>query len=74
MPRGLAHLADTAVAPFLKLTSFVVHRPFTREQCLSPELAKLAADFAIAAKPLFQFVWEVEGALTKKKLDYSLAD
>ena len=61
MPRGYRNFADQPIGPWLKLTSFIVRRPLKREECLSAGLVKTVANFAIAAKPLLEYAWAVEG-------------
>ncbi len=64
MPRGFQNYADQPFAPWLKLTSFVVEQKLERPHCATPGLLKTATDFAVAAKPLFEFAWRVEENLT----------
>jgi uncharacterized protein (TIGR02453 family) len=65
MPRGFQSYSDQPFAPWLKLTSFVVDRKLERPHCATPGLLKTATDFAIAAKPLFEFGWRIEENLTR---------
>ncbi len=60
MPRGLQNYAAEPIGPWLKLTSFILHRSLTPEDCLSPGLVDTVVDFAMAAKPLFEYAWAVE--------------
>lgn len=63
MPRGFTQYADAPVGPWLKLTSFVAIRPIEPSQLLEPGLVNHVVEFAVAAKPLFEFIWKVEEAL-----------
>jgi uncharacterized protein (TIGR02453 family) len=60
MPRGFQNYAEESFASSLKLTSFVVHRPLSAEECTVPDLVQSAVRFAVAAKPLLQFGWDIE--------------
>jgi len=60
MPRGFQNYASTPISPWLKLTSYIVKRDFDNKECLSPKLVDTIVDFALAAKPLFDFAWEIE--------------
>jgi uncharacterized protein (TIGR02453 family) len=64
MPRGLAQYSCEPIGRWLKLTSFVVHRPLTTKECASPDLVKTVVGFAMESKPLFEFAWEVEAGFT----------
>jgi uncharacterized protein (TIGR02453 family) len=57
MPRGFEDMAESPVAPFLQLRSFMVRRPLTRQQVAAPGLAGVLAAFAAEAMPLLQFGW-----------------
>jgi uncharacterized protein (TIGR02453 family) len=65
MPRGFASLAESAVARFLKLTSFVVARTIEQKDCGSPKLVDKVVTFAFDAKPLLEFGWQVEQTLPR---------
>jgi uncharacterized protein (TIGR02453 family) len=69
MPRGYQMHAGGPIAAWLKLTSFVVRRDLTIEQCLKPDLVDRIVDFAIAVRPLFEYAWEVEAARTSMSVD-----
>lgn len=60
MPRGFQTYAQEPVGPWLKLTSFVVSRRLERSQATNPDLLKTVVEFALSAKPLFEFGWRVE--------------
>jgi tRNA (cmo5U34)-methyltransferase len=57
MPRGFEDLAESPVAPFLRMKNLLVQRPLTRRQVGGPALAGLLASFAVEAMPLLQFGW-----------------
>lgn len=65
MPRGLGNLAESPIAPFLRLTSFVMARTVERDACHSPKLVDKIVTFALDAKPLLEFGWKVEETLPK---------
>jgi uncharacterized protein (TIGR02453 family) len=57
MPRGFEDMADSPVAPYLKLRSFIVRRPLASDEVADPELIERIAGFAEDAMPLLQFGW-----------------
>jgi uncharacterized protein (TIGR02453 family) len=57
MPRGFEDLADAPIAPFLKLRSFIIRQPLTKQQMEDPALIGTLAAFASAALPLLHFGW-----------------
>ncbi len=63
MPRGFQQYALTPAAEYLKLMSFVVSRSLQLSDCTKPELLKVIVDFARAAKPLFEFAWQLENTM-----------
>ncbi len=65
MPRGLGNFAGSPIAPFLRLTSFVMARTIERDACHSPKLVDKIVTFALDAKPLLEFGWKVEETLPK---------
>jgi uncharacterized protein (TIGR02453 family) len=65
LPRGFEDHADEPIADALKMTSFVVSRPLTKEECLKPDLAKKIVQFAADSQPLMQFAWEIETTYAK---------
>ncbi|HSU32134.1 MAG TPA: DUF2461 domain-containing protein [Bryobacteraceae bacterium] len=60
MPRGFQNYSADSFSQWLKLTSFVASRKLERDACTRPGLAEGVVEFALAAKPLFQFGWQVE--------------
>lgn len=74
MPRGFQNYAGEPIGPWLKLTSYIVQRDFDRKDCLSPKLVENIVDFALAAKPVFEFAWEIEAsslATSRKRMQES---
>lgn len=65
MPRGFGNFAESPIAPFLKLTSFVMARTIKREVCHTPSLVGTIAAFASDARPLLEFGWKIEDAMPK---------
>ncbi len=59
MPRGFEAMAETDLAPYFKLQSFVVHRPLTSADLSSAKLPSLIAKFAGDAKPLLDYGWSI---------------
>ncbi len=57
MPRGFEDLADSEVAPYLRLRSLVVRRALSRDHVAEAGLAERIVDFAEDAMPLLQFGW-----------------
>ncbi len=57
MPRGFEDLADTPVAPYLRLRNFVVRRPLTKREVGDPGLVRMLTAFALEAMPLLEFGW-----------------
>ena len=62
MPRGFQNYADESFGASLKLTSFVVRRDLAPAEVIAPEIVHTVVDFALAAKPLLEFGWQVEEA------------
>jgi uncharacterized protein (TIGR02453 family) len=62
LPRGFDNQAQTEIAEFLKLTSYVVERKLQPEEYRSPELVKVVTKFALATKPLLEFGWDLNYA------------
>jgi uncharacterized protein (TIGR02453 family) len=74
MPRGFRNYACDPIGPWLKLTSFIVSQKIEQKDCVSPKLADRIVAFAVAAKPLFNFAWELEtgsGPKNSKRLQES---
>jgi len=59
MPRGFERFADSPIAGHLKLSSFVASRKLERDEVLSPRLARIFTDFALAARPLLEWGWSL---------------
>jgi len=57
MPRGFEDMADTPVAEYLRMRSYVVERPLTPRDVGSGKLIETLADFAGIAMPLLRFGW-----------------
>ena len=66
MPRGFEDLADSPVAPAIKLKSFMVRRLVSPATAQGAKLVPAIVDMAAAALPLLQFGWaavdEVRGS------------
>lgn len=69
LPRGFDRFAEDEVAPFLKLTSYVVSRKVTAVECQSPAMVDLVHDFALAAKPLLEYGWALNYAKQRDILE-----
>ncbi|MDQ2711547.1 MAG: DUF2461 domain-containing protein [Acidobacteriota bacterium] len=67
MPRGFQAHSGKPFARWLKLTSFLAIRRLTRHECTSPQLLETIVDFADAAKPLFEFGWELERTSAQRR-------
>jgi uncharacterized protein (TIGR02453 family) len=65
MPRGFQNFAQSPLAPFLKLTSFVMARTIETADCHSAKLIDKVVAFAFEAKPLLDFGWKIEDRLPK---------
>ena len=57
MPRGFEDLADTPIAPALKLKSFIARRKISDKIAQSPNLIEAITTMAADALPLLQFGW-----------------
>jgi uncharacterized protein (DUF2461 family) len=62
MPRGFQSYSAESFGPRLKLTSFVVSKPLQEFDYRGADFIQTVVQFALAAKPLFEFAWHVEGA------------
>lgn len=62
LPKGFEDQAGSPVEGAIKRTRWIVSRPLTEAQVMSPDLAKTLAAFASDARPLLDFGW---GALDK---------
>jgi uncharacterized protein (TIGR02453 family) len=60
MPRGFQNYAEESFGPWLKLTSFVVSKPLEKPEYTTSRLVQTVVDFALSAKLLFEFAWQVE--------------
>ena len=69
MPRGFEALETSPLAEFLRLQSFVIMRPITDSEALSPNLPRHIARFAIDALPLLAYGWSVPEAKPAAFLD-----
>jgi uncharacterized protein (TIGR02453 family) len=58
LPRGFDAFAGSDIADFMRLTSYVVARDLTPDQCRTTELVDTIVDFALAAKPLLEYGWK----------------
>ncbi|MFL6414155.1 MAG: DUF2461 domain-containing protein [Bryobacteraceae bacterium] len=65
MPRGFQNFTGTPTARYLKLTSFVVSRHIEREDCHTTRLVDKIVKFALEAKPLLDYGWNIEQTLPK---------
>lgn len=57
LPRGFESQADSPLADIFKLTSYIVHRPIEATEYSSEKMVGIAADFALAARPLLEYGW-----------------
>ncbi len=62
MPRGFEAEDGSPIGEYLRYQSFVVARPLTMTEVMSPKLAQVIAKFALDAKPLLDFGWSVPEA------------
>ncbi|HMD03519.1 MAG TPA: DUF2461 domain-containing protein [Candidatus Baltobacteraceae bacterium] len=60
MPRGFERYAQSELAPYFKLRSFVVHRPLLQREVTSPALVAQAVAFTRATMPLLEFGWRLD--------------
>ncbi len=58
MPRNFEDLKDSAVAPALRLRSFIVRRPLTDKQVQGTGLIPAIAELGVDALPLLRFGWD----------------
>jgi uncharacterized protein (TIGR02453 family) len=59
MPRGFESAEGSPIGEFLRFQSFVIMRPLTSSETLSPQLPKVITRFALDAKPLLDYGWSV---------------
>jgi len=69
LPRGYDNYAESDLADFLKLTSYVTTRPLTQKDYRSPRLTDLLCDFALANKPLLEYGWNLPPTEQRDILD-----
>ncbi len=69
LPRGYDAYADSELASFLKLTSYVTSRRLTPKDSRSAQLAHLLCDFALANKPLLEYGWNLTPTQQRDILD-----
>jgi uncharacterized protein (TIGR02453 family) len=69
MPRGFEALEDSKLAEFLRLQSFVIPRPISEDEALSPNLPSHIAGFAMDALPLLAYGWSLPAAKPAVLLD-----
>ncbi len=69
LPRGYDNYAESEVAPFLRLTSYVTTRPLAAKDYRSPRLVDLLCDFALANKPLLEYGWNLNYTPQRDLLD-----
>ncbi len=62
MPRGFQNYSHEPYAPALKLTRFVVHQPLQSSDYSAPSLVDVVVRFALAAKPLLEYGWQIGDA------------
>jgi uncharacterized protein (TIGR02453 family) len=60
VPRGFESFSEAPCARYLKLKSFIVHRPLSAEAVCSPDLSQHLVDLAADALPLLRFGWEIK--------------
>ena len=69
LPRGFDQYAESELAPWLRLTSFIAVRNLTAEEYRSASLVKTARDFALNARPLLEYGWALNYAPRQDILD-----
>jgi uncharacterized protein (TIGR02453 family) len=69
LPRGYDSYAESELAKFLRLTSYVTSRPLTPRDYSSPRLVDLLCDFALANKPLLEYGWNLNFIKQRDILD-----
>ena len=60
MPRGFQMYAGESFASWLKLTSFITMRSLSSAESSAPGLVQRIVQFAISARPLLEFGWQME--------------
>jgi uncharacterized protein (TIGR02453 family) len=61
MPRGFEALAETPIAPYFKVASFMVSRKLSDADVMDRELVAKCAGLVKQAKPLLEYGWSVLG-------------
>ena len=69
LPRGFEAQANSALEEMFKQVSFVLYRPLTPEEYLSEKVVRIAADFALAARPLLEYGWALDYSPRKDILE-----
>lgn len=59
LPRGFDEFAESPIAKYLKLTSFIVLRDISNREVTSPKLAEALAKFGIQTRGLLEFGWSI---------------
>jgi len=59
MPRGFEALAETPIAPYFKLSSFIVSRKLSDDDVMDQGLVAKCVDLVKQAKPLLEYGWHV---------------
>ncbi len=73
LPRGYDQHAESEIAEWLKLTSFITVRDLKASEYKSAGLVDLVSDFAMAAKPLLEYGWKLNYAPKKDLLEERFA-
>lgn len=60
MPKGFSAHRDASIAPYLKWKNYVVKRDYPDQAFQSPDFVEEIVRVAREARPLLEFVWEVE--------------
>jgi uncharacterized protein (TIGR02453 family) len=59
MPRGFEALAESPIAPYLKLSSFMVSRKLSDDDVMDQGLVARCVNLVKQAKPLLEYGWDV---------------
>lgn len=57
MPRDFTEYADSPLAAYFRLKSFILSRPLTDAEVTSPGLVKIVTEFAKKSLPLLEYGW-----------------
>lgn len=60
LPKGFESQAGAPLEKEFKRQVYIVHQPLTERDFSSPEAVKTIAKFALAAKPLIEYGWELK--------------